>query len=170
MADLKEVVTQRKEDAVRNPKRSKRTEASEERRAMRKLEKAMEQRLDDIAVENFDEQYTYAGDEFCKETNTKVKGFADLEKIYDWRDKMEKVLKRRLQKRQEKSIDMDYFSKKPEYRAKNKSQTRFNRESLELMEAMDKGKELSDNIEFQFARQFDDLGEMSTMVALTAGA
>ena len=38
------------------------------------------------------------------------------------------------------------------------------------MEAMDKGKELSDNIEFHFAKQFDDLGEMSTMVALTAGA
>ena len=50
-----------------------------------------------------------------------------------------------------------------------KPHEKFNRESLELMEAMDKGKELSDNIEFQFAQQFDDINQMSTMVALTAG-
>ena len=34
---------------------------------------------------------------------------------------------------------------------------------------MDEGKRLSDNIEFQFATNFDDLKDMSTMVAITSG-
>lgn len=34
---------------------------------------------------------------------------------------------------------------------------------------MDEGQRLSENIEFKFAQQFDDLNSMSTMVAMTAG-
>ena len=44
------------------------------------------------------------------------------------------------------------------------------RESLQLFEAMDRGQKLADSIEFAFASQFDDLHEMSSMVAMTAGA
>ena len=46
----------------------------------------------------------------------------------------------------------------------------FSRESLELVQAIDEGKRLSDSIEFKFASNFGDLKDMSTMVALTAGA
>lgn len=35
---------------------------------------------------------------------------------------------------------------------------------------MDEGKQLADSIELHFAQQFDDIKDMSTMVALTAGA
>ena len=35
---------------------------------------------------------------------------------------------------------------------------------------MDEGKRLSNSIEFKFATNFGDLKDMSTMIALTAGA
>ncbi len=44
------------------------------------------------------------------------------------------------------------------------------RESLQLFEAMDQGQKLADSIEFAFASQFENLDEMSSMVAMTAGA
>ena len=47
-----------------------------------------------------------------------MQGFADLDKIYDWREKVEKVIKRRLQKQREKTVDMEYFSKNPEHMTK----------------------------------------------------
>ena len=45
----------------------------------------------------------------------------------------------------------------------------FSRESLQLFEIMNEGARLADNVELQFANQFDDFKDMSTMVGLTAG-
>jgi hypothetical protein len=45
----------------------------------------------------------------------------------------------------------------------------FSRESLQLFESINKGQQLANQIEFQFASQFEDFKEMSTMVGLTAG-
>ena len=38
-----------------------------------------------------------------------------------------------------------------------------------MFESIDKGQKLSESIEFKFAKNFGDLKEMSTMVALTSG-
>ena len=54
--------------------------------------------------------------------------------------------------------------------SKKKEDFRFSKESLELFKAMDEGKRLSNSIEFKFATNFGDLKDMSTMIALTAGA
>ena len=80
---------------------------------------------------------------------------------------MESVFKRRLHRQKEKTADDSYFTKK---RASGEIIPKFSRESLQLFEALDEGQQLAENIEFQFASQFEDFKEMSTMVALTAGA
>ena len=80
---------------------------------------------------------------------------------------MESVFIRRLHKKKEKTEDDNYFTTK---RASGESIPNFSRESLQLFEVLDEGQQLAENIEFQFASQFEDLKEMSTMVALTAGA
>ena len=96
-----------------------------------------------------------------------MQGFYDQEKFDEWRSTMESVFTKRLRRKQEKSEDDNYFTSK---RASGESIPKFSRQSLELFEALDQGQKLAENIEFQFASQFEDLKEMSTMVALTAGA
>lgn len=44
------------------------------------------------------------------------------------------------------------------------------RDSLELQEAIKTGDEISNKIELEFAQNFNDFKEMSTMIGLTKGA
>ena len=98
-----------------------------------------------MIVEGYDEQFINEGDSFDKRTGMKVRGFADLEKLNDWREKMENVLKRRLCREREKSMDVEYFRnfRNNTASALNQSpgldQSKFSRESMQLFESMKKG-------------------------------
>ena len=50
-----------------------------------------------MVLESFDYEYQYDGDKFDKRTKTKMKGFYDVEKLENWRYKIDHLLKRRLQ-------------------------------------------------------------------------
>lgn len=80
---------------------------------------------------------------------------------------MEQVLKKRMNRKKYKCEDTNYFTQQIKENGKVGG---FTRESMELFESMKEGQQQQENVEFQFATQFDDLKEMSTMVALTAGA
>ena len=56
-------------------------------------------------------------------------------------------MKRRLERKREKSADHDYYVSKSVQRESAK----FSRESLQLFESIDKGQRLANQIEFQFA-------------------
>ena len=117
-----------------------------------------------MAIENFDNEYKYDGDQFDQKTKTKMKGFYDVEKLENWRYKMEHLLKRRQQMQKLKQADNDYFAKKS---VDSDQELQYSRQSLEFFEVMDESKRQSDDIEFKFASNFEDLKEMSTMIALT---
>ena len=84
-------------------------------------------------MENFDQQYSFPGDALDKKTKTKMKGFYDQEKVDEWRQTMENVFKRRLQKRKEKNDDDCYFTIK---RASNPNLQKISRESLSMFEKL----------------------------------
>ena len=65
-----------------------------------------------------------------------------------------------------KQADDDYFARKS---VDSEQEHKYSRQSLEFFEVMNEGQRHSDNIEFKFASNFEDIREMSTMVAMTAG-
>ena len=54
-------------------------------------------------------------------------------------------------------------------REQNNTTPRISKESRDFFESIEKGKRLEKSSEFRFAKNFTDLKEMSTMVALTSG-
>ena len=102
-----------------------------------------------------------------------------FEKTEHWRRALARLYKRRLDRANRHSVKVGSLEQSlPDEKANYSSQQtiplskqhQFSKESLEFYEAINEGKRLSDNIEFQFATNFNDLKEMSTMVALTSGA
>lgn len=145
-------------------------------RQLRKAEQAYERRIEDIVVENYDRTFQECDDVFDQETKVKLRGFHDHEKVDEWKNVMHRTFQRRLIRQKEKQQDETFFSKKAlsdkrfhqsYYNADKKSP--FSRESLELFEIMNKGQQLADQVELQFANQFEDFKNMSAMVGLTAG-
>ena len=89
MADLQVTV-----EKVEKPEADLMTEsdASEVRqRVYNRAERLLEERLDELAIENYDREYSYAGDCYDEETNIKIAGFADQEKLEEWKGKMKSV-------------------------------------------------------------------------------
>ena len=66
-----------------------------QKREYNALNREFQRKLEDMAIENFDNEYKYDGDQFDPKTKTKMKGFYDIEKLENWRYKMEHLLKRR---------------------------------------------------------------------------
>ena len=124
--------------------------------------------LDDMVVECFDEeekQSRLRRPKMQSVSQNCLSKLKELQKIQGWRTAVDKINKRRIDRKiKEEVIDSRMHSSKKE------EEFRFSKESLELVKSMDEGKRLADSIEFKFAINFGDLKDMSTMIALTAGA
>ena len=103
----------------------------------------------------------------------KIKGYYDPDKIDKWTEVMEKTIKRRVARNREKTADKNFFSQPRRVfplSTKGSEKLRFSRESLAMFEAVDLTQEIAEKVEWQFANQFQDFKDMSTMVGLTGGA
>ena len=69
------------------------------RRTIRKAELAVEARVEDIVIENYDRNFKSPGDIFDKQTKIKLHGFHDYEKCDEWKNVMHRTLKRRLERK-----------------------------------------------------------------------
>ena len=87
------------------------------------------------------------GDKFDPVTGTKIKGYWDHEKLTEWRGTIEKVLKKRLDRKKQKSADFEYFESRPGT-TMVEGGSRISRDSLQFFEALDTGKKLANQIEF----------------------
>ena len=134
--------------------------------------KKLNDNLDDMVVECFDEEEKQsrlrrpkmqAGSQNCL---SKLK---ELQKIQGWRTAVDKIYKRRIDRKIKEEV-IDCYLDSRMHSSKKEEDFRFSKESLELVKSMDEGKRLADSIEFKFAINFGDLKDMSTMIALTAGA
>ena len=135
-----------------------------------------ENRVHELVIENYDNDYGHPGDVIDQKTNLKKTGYYDYEKFDQWTDTLTKTFKRRIMRNKEKVVDKNYFAQYKQQQRKatapqtTKNSQSFSRESLELHRVIDKGQSLAENVELQFAKNFTDFRDMSTMVGLTAGA
>ena len=140
------------------------------RRDRKRVEKDFKNKLDDIVVECFDKEYQIQP-KIKKTDDIETKGrkgvyhARSFEKIEQWRRTVEKMYRRRLYKNRKK--DDDYIEIE---REDSSDLIGYSRESIEFKNSMDEAKRLHDSVELKFATNFEDMKEMSTMVALTAGA
>ena len=97
------------------------------------------------------------------------------EKIDHWNKTVERLLeKRKARKRDlEEQGASEYqqslvsFADGSFMNSPERAGSKFSKESRELFSSIEKGERITDSIEFQFASNFGDLKQMSTMVALT---
>ena len=61
-----------------------------------RAELAYEDRINELVVENYDDLFSYPGDEFDRKTKRKLQGYHDPEQLIIWQHFMDKTLKRRM--------------------------------------------------------------------------
>ena len=66
---------------------------------MKEVTKDYQEKLDQMIIEQYDKEYSMEGDRFDQETGTKTNGYWDHEKLTDWHASLDKVLKKRLERK-----------------------------------------------------------------------
>ena len=68
-------------------------------------EKCLAERVEEMAVEQYDIDHRHDGDMHDEETGLKVKGMCDQDKLQRWQSVLEKTMKRRIARNREKKAD-----------------------------------------------------------------
>ena len=118
--------------------------SNDRQRMIKKAVFALERKVEDIVVENYDSVFKREGDVYDKQTKVKLHGFHDYEKVDEWKNVIHRTLKRRLVRKKEKAIDEEFFNNRSQEKSTIDGGSdniavypKFSRESLELFEVMD---------------------------------
>ena len=116
------------------------SESVNQARVRVQAERALENRIEELAIEQYDVLNRHPEDVYDKVTKVKTAGHFDENSLNRWQTALEKTLKRRIARSKEKMLDVKQLQEKLNI----KSKIQMSRPSLELYAAMGYGQKLAD--------------------------